>query len=680
MEYLQIIAGVVFVAIVIVAAVASVSKNVRTHTGPAAKPKRYNKYGERVGLTPEEFAELRDQTQRDRSSREKLGDKHTTDTHIEKGHSCGEQLIESAFHGDMRKIRLLLDEGLDVNETTTDGVTALRMASQEGHTEVVKLLLDRGADVNAKDASGVTALLMASHKGHTEIVKVLIDKGADVNVVNVKSTGTGSTALIIQSCDGHTEVVRLLLEKGADVNATGDGKTTALIIASLKGHKDIVELLIDHGADINAKSCDGTTALYMAARFGRLDIVDVLLLNGAETDAKRKDGETPLCTAAEGGYTDIVRLLIAKDADVNAKTDTGRTAIFAAAWLGHTETVGFLIENGAELDAKCDDGETALSTAARGGYTCTVRLLLDKGANPKATECRLSAINEANLRGYRDIVQLLEAAGEKPTLSLREMSIASMPSKVSNAQPERQELDRPLAFADCNKCGSRNWVKPDGTDLVNADFEESGYIRYGVGLVCGSCGNKAVLKQDCLLNVDVEGKVRRPKPQSIALSPDLPFHVPTWLSSLAPEDEIGVLFDLSALSAKYGEACWEIVFRAVRPEQLAGCSLLCGDVSVRVGNLPYAFCIALGISRIFRSDTEPLTDFVEALSRSSEVGLAPLDERFIYGSIRQTFPIIPCLTITPKSVLCTDDRMFGWILLLADRMGWARLDNGRDNR
>ena len=44
--------------------------------------------------------------------------------------------------------------------------------------EIVKLLIENGADVNAKNEDGETALHLANRKGYLDIVKYLIAKGA----------------------------------------------------------------------------------------------------------------------------------------------------------------------------------------------------------------------------------------------------------------------------------------------------------------------------------------------------------------------------------------------------------------------------------------------------------------------------------------------------------------------
>ena len=46
-------------------------------------------------------------------------------------------------------------------------------ASIYGHTEVVKLLVDNGADMNIKDVDGWTALMYASSYVYTEIINIL---------------------------------------------------------------------------------------------------------------------------------------------------------------------------------------------------------------------------------------------------------------------------------------------------------------------------------------------------------------------------------------------------------------------------------------------------------------------------------------------------------------------------
>ena len=88
---------------------------------------------------------------------------------------------------------------------------------------MVKLLVENGADVNHQDDDGRTPLHWAARKGHLAIVEFLIDEGAGVDV---RSLAKGETPLHKAATQGHVPVVRLLLQSGADKHVKNcDGLT-----------------------------------------------------------------------------------------------------------------------------------------------------------------------------------------------------------------------------------------------------------------------------------------------------------------------------------------------------------------------------------------------------------------------------------------------------------------------
>ena len=59
--------------------------------------------------------------------------------------------------------------------------TPLFAAAMESHNNIVKLLLNHGADINETTCYGNTPVWMASKRGHLETVQILLQHNCDVN-------------------------------------------------------------------------------------------------------------------------------------------------------------------------------------------------------------------------------------------------------------------------------------------------------------------------------------------------------------------------------------------------------------------------------------------------------------------------------------------------------------------
>ena len=74
---------------------------------------------------------------------------------------------------EMIKHLLKNNKNIDVNITTSNSHTALRIATNHCYTTIVRLLLENGAEPDKN-----TPLIIASERGFLEIIKLLLDNGA----------------------------------------------------------------------------------------------------------------------------------------------------------------------------------------------------------------------------------------------------------------------------------------------------------------------------------------------------------------------------------------------------------------------------------------------------------------------------------------------------------------------
>jgi outer membrane protein assembly factor BamB len=92
----------------------------------------------------------------------------------------GEALREAARAGDVARVRALLDSGVPADSPGRHGLTALMLASEQGHLEAARLLVERGASVRGReDFFHQSALDKALVGGHLALARFLVEKGAD---------------------------------------------------------------------------------------------------------------------------------------------------------------------------------------------------------------------------------------------------------------------------------------------------------------------------------------------------------------------------------------------------------------------------------------------------------------------------------------------------------------------
>ena len=225
--------------------------------------------------------------------------------------------------GGISEVREWLDFGANPNAARDDGVTALMLAAQRGHSGIIKMLLVAGANPNAVNNAGVTALILATDNGHAEVVKMLLDAGANLN-------GANDTVLMFAADDGHVEVIKILLDAGANPNAVRDDGWTALIFAAQEGRIEITKMLLAAGANPNAVNNAGVTALMFAALEGAPEVAKILLVAGANPNDRNNNGWTALLLAANEEKPEVVKILLACGANPDIENKHGADTWFWA--------------------------------------------------------------------------------------------------------------------------------------------------------------------------------------------------------------------------------------------------------------------------------------------------------------------------------------------------------------
>ena len=205
------------------------------------------------------------------------------------------------------------------------GKTLLHHLALRGGWQLVnfdddQVLHDIGSDLEARDNTGMTALLLASSNGHRLLLSKLIGLGANSEATDTDGWG----ALHHAAQNIHYDVAHYLLVSGTIKDANYQNPRigqTVLNVAVLRGHLTIVETLLDHGADPTHTDNVDWNAFHYAAYHKKQIILRRLL----------KPGKTASLDQSSALKPDVKKMVVARAAvDVNARTASGFTALMLA--------------------------------------------------------------------------------------------------------------------------------------------------------------------------------------------------------------------------------------------------------------------------------------------------------------------------------------------------------------
>ncbi|CAG2229998.1 unnamed protein product [Mytilus edulis] len=179
----------------------------------------------------------------------------------------------------------------DINAQTNNGDNALLFSAFHGNLKITKLLLENDADCN---------ICSYSKQFQTDTI-------IDNPVLTLEQETKGYFDYLIKNALSY--VANYVRKQSVDYVFDMEAGCSPLHIACFMGWIDIVCCLLDHNANINLTKEDEITPLFYACEVGHEAIIHVLLDKGADTQICRLDGKSPLGIAIDNEHTSIVSIL-----------------------------------------------------------------------------------------------------------------------------------------------------------------------------------------------------------------------------------------------------------------------------------------------------------------------------------------------------------------------------------
>ncbi|CAF2544138.1 unnamed protein product [Rotaria sp. Silwood2] len=337
--------------------------------------------------------------------------------------------------------RILLNNGAQVNMTSTESTTPLHWACRARHTiQIAQDLIEHGACISAHDQLNIQPIHYACWARNQSLIELLLSKGAKLtdednfgrtpihficmptyveaintddqqqqcdlmkfilnkyeknsHLIDLKKEDSQGHTLIAYACvSQNLPLLEILLEKQTELlnKTTIDGRTPLMIAIDECFVNGIEYLLKQPGVERNVCDITGNTAIHHACMCTNTSMRESLLhllmdnTNGTFDLEKRNEqliDPFMLCTVNQS--IDLCRVLIEKNVSLTKKDLYSRQPIHVACQMGNYDLVSLLINSpNVNINAVDDNNRNCLFYAISYGDEKIVDLLLENNITIK---------------------------------------------------------------------------------------------------------------------------------------------------------------------------------------------------------------------------------------------------------------------------------------------------------
>ncbi|OQO15156.1 hypothetical protein B0A48_00538 [Cryoendolithus antarcticus] len=332
--------------------------------------------------------------------------------------------------GNVFRVQIYLQEGIDVSVTDQMSYTALHHAAAHGDIDLVPVLLQAGADLDAKIELGDTPLHLAAAAGHLSAVKELVGAGADINAKNM-ARHTALFLALQRLLPETRSVAEYLLHLGANTRMTKSLDVVHALIGNRtnKGPSrmmdglaaDMLTMLLDHDSGLQyTKDMFGRTALHTCVQTLQQAMAERLLARGTEVGAKADDDMTPmqlLCALSstwESRRADMFRLLVEYGADYDPSVLTADTehlfGTLSSKMLGHPSIV---VDRSQLTEEDSDPAERAAPADVE--HVADPQRIKSRRPTPEPTVVATDVFEAIDMGDWHRLGKLLDVGGDPDT-------------------------------------------------------------------------------------------------------------------------------------------------------------------------------------------------------------------------------------------------------------------------